>query len=113
MPAFLARLMASRRGREFVSTLGVMLAVIVVVALVGLLARCTVGEKVDEAVKLDAAEVSIEATSRTLAAERAAMTNQIEAERAFANQQAQDEDKIDEAARTRRSPLDALFGELR
>lgn len=113
MPAFLARLMASQRGREIAGTLGVMLAVIVVVALVGLLARCTVGEKVDEAVKLDAAEVSIEATSRTLAAERAAMTNQIEAERAFANQQAQDEDKIDEAARTRRSPLDALFGELR
>jgi uncharacterized protein YlxW (UPF0749 family) len=113
MPTFLARLMASQRGREFVSTLGVMLAVIVVVAGVGLLAKCTVGEKVDQAVKLDAAEVSIEATSRTLAAERAAMTNQIEAERAFANDQAQAEDKIDEAARTRRSPLDAVFGELR
>jgi len=113
MPAFLARLLASKRGREIGGTLVIMLAVILVVAVVGLLARCTVSEKVEQAVKLDAAEVSIEATSRALAAERAAMTNQIEAERTFANEQAQAEDKIDEAARTRRSPLDAVFGELR
>lgn len=113
MPAFLARVMASQRGREFVSTMGVMLAVIVVVALALVLGRCSVDREVKQGVAVDRAQVSIEATSRALKAERAAMTNQMEAERAFANQQAQAEDKIDEAARTRRSPLDALFGELR
>jgi Tfp pilus assembly protein PilX len=69
MPAFLARLMASQRGREFVSTLGVMLAVIVVVALVGLLARCTIGEKVDQAVAVDRADAVAEAAARVRAAD--------------------------------------------
>lgn len=69
MPAFLARLMASQRGREFVSTLAVMLAVTIVVTLVGLLAKCTVGEKVDQAVAVDRADAVAEAAARVRAAD--------------------------------------------
>ncbi len=110
---FLARIMASERGRQLAGFSIVALALIVVVALALLLGRCSVDREVQQGVAIDRAQVSLDATSRALEAERAAMTNQMEAERAFANQQAQAEDKIDEAARTRRSPLDALFGELR
>lgn len=64
-----ARLMASQRGREIVGTLGVMLAVIALVAVVGLLAKCTVGEKADQAVAVDRADAVAEAAARVRAAD--------------------------------------------
>ena len=76
MPAFLARLLASKRGREIGGTLGVMLAVIVVVALVGLLARCTIGEKVEQAVAVDRADAVAQAAERVRAADAAIAMNQ-------------------------------------
>ena len=87
MPAFLARLMASQRGREFVGTLGVMLAVILVVALVGLLARCTVGEKVDQGVAVDRADAVAEAAARVRAADAEIALNQADEAEKLANQQ--------------------------
>ena len=110
---WLASLMATQRGRSIVGTLGVMLAVIALVAAVVLLSRCNADERVKEAVRLDVAEANADGYNRGMIAERAAIANQMEAERAFANEQDQADDAIDDAARRRTSPLDELFGRLR
>lgn len=85
---------------------------VVAVALVFVLARCTAPSTRD-AVALDRMEAAAVGANVALNTERASIANQLAAERAFANAQQQDEDRIDEAARTRRSPLDALFNQLR
>lgn len=100
-------------SRDVCNFLIIAAGLVVVVILAGLLSRCVVGTKTSDAVRLDAAEVSADGFNRGMVAERAATMNQLEAERAFANDQAQAEDKIDEAVRTRRSPLDTVLGELR
>ena len=99
---WLASLMATQRGRSIVGTLGVMLAVIALVAAVVLLSRCNADERVKEAVRLDVAEANADGYNRGMIAERA-----------FANEQDQADDAIDDAARRRTSPLDELFGRLR
>ncbi len=90
------------------------LIALVILAILGamLLGRCTAPSAKD-AVALDRAEAAAIGANVALNAERAATANQLAAERAFANEQTQAEDRIDEAARTRRSPIDALFNELR
>ena len=87
MPAFLARLLASKRGREIGGTLGIMLAVIVVVLIVGLLAKCTVGEKVDQAVAVDRADAVAGAAARVRAADAEIALNQADQAEKLANQQ--------------------------
>lgn len=84
---FLASLMASQRGRSIVGTLGVMLALIVVVVAVGLLSRCVVGERVKEAVTVDRADAVAEAAERVRAADAAVAVNETQRADQLANEQ--------------------------
>lgn len=58
-------------------------------------------------------DLTIEAAQRVTAADRAADASQRSRDEIFANSQADLKDKADEAARTRRSPLDAVFDGMR
>lgn len=58
-------------------------------------------------------DLTIEAAARVTAADRAADAAMRNRDDAFDNSQATLKDKADEAARTRRSPLDAVFDGMR
>ena len=84
---FLASLIASARARGILGALGIMVALIVVVLLGGLLSRCVVGEKVEQAVTVDRADAVAEAAERIRAADAEAAVNQAERADRLTNEQ--------------------------
>ncbi len=74
-------------NRDVRNFLVIAVALIVVVTLAGLLSRCVVGERTEQAVALDAAQASADGYQRGLEAERAATANEMAAAEIFANQQ--------------------------
>lgn len=84
---WLASLLASARARGIVGALGVMLALVAVVILAGLLSRCVVGEKVEQAVAVDRSDAIAEAAERVRAADAAVAVNQAERADRLTNEQ--------------------------
>lgn len=76
-------------NRDVRNFLVIAVALIVVIALAGLLSRCVVGDRTEQAVALDAATVSADSYQRGLEAERAATANQTAEAAIFANQQSE------------------------
>ena len=113
MPPFLASLLATERGRKLVGFGTLAIGLIVLVGLIMLLQQCSVDERVEQGVALDRAEVSADGYNRGMIAERAVIANQMAAEATYHNEQDESDDAIDDAARRRVSPLDALFNSLR
>lgn len=72
-----------------------------------------VGHREEVAVQADRVDVTMEAANRVIAADRAAAANQADRDEAFANSQDDAKEAINEAQRTRTSPLDAAFNKLR
>jgi len=89
------------------------LAILAAAALVLGLSECHARNAAAGAVKLDRATSDAATGNLVIAADRKAANNQSARDAAFRNQQQQQEDKIDEAARNGTSPLDALFNQLR
>ena len=111
MPPFLLPVIAALR--QVPPWLWSVLGILAAAALVLGLSECHARHAAADAVKLDRATGNADASNRALAADRAATDNQSARDAAFRNQQQQQEDKIDEAARKGSSPLDALFNQLR
>lgn len=105
--------MMSERARKAVAFAIFVLGLAAIVALLSLTRGCGEKDRADQAVAIDRTEASRDAYEKGMIAERAATANQTAAEAAFANEQDKADDKIDDAARRRVSPLDELFGGMR
>lgn len=86
---------------------------VLAILLIFIMRGCGEQDRTDQAVTIDRAEVSRDAYEKGLAAERSATTNQIAEAATFRNEQDKADDKIDDAARRRVSPLDDLFSGMR
>lgn len=111
--ALAARLGISARFQRLAAWAFLILAAVALLFAARAAVRAWFADRDAEVIENHDKDLTIEAAARVTAADRAADAAQRSRDDTFANSQADLKDKADEAARTRRSPLDAVFDGMR